>query len=183
MGLDQYMYRTKRDYNLEKDFNDDYDRCHEAFSKAIEAEGGGSIYDHWERFYDYWPDGAVRQIWYGRKENAIHRWFVVNAQGGEDDCRYGIVPIFKLKELRECLQGVLDIYNDPKLKELPFEEKLEKLQEEFSDKLPTQSGFFFGSTEYDHYYIEGVKNLHEVLTKILDDPDLEKYDYYYHSSW
>lgn len=182
MGLGQYMYRTKRDYDLEKEFSDGYDRCHKAFSKAVEAEGG-SIYDHWERFYDYWPDDAVRQIWYGRKENAIHRWFVVNTQNGEDDCRYGIVPICKLRELRECLQSVLDVYHDPKLKELPPEEKFEKLQEEFEAKLPTQSGFFFGTTEYDRYYIEGVKELHGTLTKLLDDPGLEKYDYYYHSSW
>lgn len=41
MGLDQYMYRTKRDYNIEKDFENDYERCHDSFLKAIAEEGGG----------------------------------------------------------------------------------------------------------------------------------------------
>lgn len=183
MGLDQYMYRTKRDYSIEKHFESDYERCRDSFFKAIAEEGGGSPYDHWERFYDYWPDHAVKQIWYGRKENAIHRWFVENAQDNEDDCRYGIVPIFVLKELHECLGTVLDIYNDPKLKELPPEKKLRKLQKSFEKQLPTQSGFFFGTTDYDRYYIEGIQGLYDMLTKLFEDPDFEKYDYYYHSSW
>lgn len=42
--------------------------------------------------------------------------------------------------------------------------------EETSKKLlPTQSGFFFGSTEYDQYYYEDVERVYETFKEVLDD--------------
>lgn len=33
--------------------------------------------------------------------------------------------------------------------------------------LPTQAGFFFGSTDYDDYYFETLAGMHDVLERIL----------------
>lgn len=54
---------------------------------------------------------------------------------------------------------------------------LEDKNEETSKKLlPTQGGFFFGSTEYDQWYYEDVKRVYETFKEILnnlsDDEDL-----------
>ena len=62
---------------------------------------------------------------YWRKANQIHKWFVDNVQGGNDNCGEYYVSHEKLKELREtCRQAIFA--KDPNL-------------------LPPQAGFFFGS--------------------------------------
>ena len=35
--------------------------------------------------------------------------------------------------------------------------------------LPTQSGFFFGSTEYDEYYYDDIADVYKLFTKYLED--------------
>lgn len=98
---------------------------------------------------------------YWRKANQIHKWFVDNIQKGEDDCKDYYVSREQLQELVALCQKVLD-------KELTTE-----------DNLPCQSGFFFGSTEYDEYYFEDLKNTIEQLTPLLK----EEGEFYYTSSW
>lgn len=51
------------------------------------------------------------------------------------------------------------------------------------DLLPTASGFFFGSTDYDEYYMADIKHTADRLSKILNDPAFAKSDFYYQSSW
>lgn len=105
---------------------------------------------------------------YWRKCNQIHQWFVQNCQGGTDDCNPHPVSREKLEELlllvKKVLNGKLD-----------------------ADKaLPTQSGCFFGSTEYDEYYRQDLKDTVEQLEAILngdDDSNGLFYHYEYRSSW
>jgi hypothetical protein len=48
--------------------------------------------------------------------------------------------------------------------------------------LPTQEGFFFGSTEYDEWYMESVKETHDKLSVLLDKiPD--GWSFKYQASW
>jgi len=64
-------------------------------------------------------------------------------------------------------------------------------QELCEELLPTQEGFFFGSTDYDEYYIDGIKEAHEQLTEILDEHQkliasgIDEWDinYFYVASW
>ena len=49
--------------------------------------------------------------------------------------------------------------------------------------LPTQEGFFFGGTEYDDWYFEGIEYTVEAITRILNDPGLTQMEMYYHASW
>jgi len=102
---------------------------------------------------------------YWRKSNAIHKWFVDHCQDGVDDCRDAYVSREQLIELRDLCKTVLA---DPKLAE---------------DELPPQSGFFFGSTGIDEWYLADLKRTVEELTRILDDERLKGFDFEYHSSW
>ena len=49
--------------------------------------------------------------------------------------------------------------------------------------LPTIEGFFFGSTNYDQWYIESLKETVEQVERILKDTDFDKYYITYTSSW
>lgn len=100
---------------------------------------------------------------YWRKANQIHRWFVENIQDGNEDWGMHYVP-------RECLY---------RLKQLC--EKVLKNKELASTLLPTESGFFFGSVEYDEWYFEDLRYTVEKLDELLKE---EKYiSFRYQSSW
>ena len=115
--------------------------------------------------------GEVEQIsfeaMYWRKANAIHRWFVEKIQDGVDNCAEYHVSTEDLSELRHLCNQVLV---DPS--------KADEL-------LPTQSGFFFGSTEVDEWYLEDLKYTVERLDVLLDLPEVKDYkiNFYYSSSW
>jgi hypothetical protein len=102
---------------------------------------------------------------YWRKANAIHQWFVDNVQLGTDDCdEYGVT--------REKLQELMELC-----------ERIIASPREGEELLPTQGGFFFGSTEYDTYYMEDIKHTAERIKKILSDTAFTNCDFYYQSSW
>jgi len=102
---------------------------------------------------------------YWRKANAIHKWFINNCADGIDDCRECGVEMDQLKEL-------LDICKQVKANP----EKAEEL-------LPTEEGFFFGTTEYDEFYYSDINQTIEDLTRITTDPKLEKIWFTYRASW
>jgi hypothetical protein len=103
-------------------------------------------------------------VMYWRKENAIHQWFVDNCQGGVDDCRSSYVSREQLKELLAVCVRVIE---NPALA---------------GEIMPTQGGFFFGSTDYDEWYFAGlnetVKKIADLLACVSDE-----WEFYYQSSW
>ena len=110
------------------------------------------------------------RVGYWRKANQIHVWFVKNVQKGKDDCGEYIVSLEKLKELVANCKTVL--------KEKGKADKL----------LPSQGGFFFGSTDYDKFYFEDLKYTVKMLTPIIKEMEKEYAngnfsDLYYQSSW
>ncbi len=106
---------------------------------------------------------VIEEVGYWRKANQIHQWFVENIQQGEDDCKSYWVS-------RENLIELLDICKQIK----EDNSKAESL-------LPTQSGFFFGGTEYDEWYFNDINNTVEILEDILSDESAD--DFEYQSSW
>jgi hypothetical protein len=105
-------------------------------------------------------------VGYWRKANHIHKWFVENVQDGNDDCKEYYVSLDTLKELLETCQTVLNDHS-----------KAEEL-------LPTESGFFFGSTDYDEFYYEDIQNTINIIEPLVSNPDITKdLSLYYHSSW
>lgn len=111
---------------------------------------------------NYIPREVIVEAIYWRKSNAIHAWFVENVQNGEDDCRGYWVPKSKLQELLTIIEEVLDTQDTSKLK--------------------TKSGFFFGTTDYDEYYWDDLKETRLKLEKVLRDFD-DNWDFEYRASW
>ena len=129
-----------------------------------EDELGKKIAEHFPEIGDKEVKEITVKAAYWRKANAIHKWFVDNVQNGVDDCGNYDVS-------REQLQELLN----------PVEEVLAK-RDNADKMLPTQSGFFFGNTDYDDWYFEDLTNTVEMLKGLLD-PKWEKWDFEYHSSW
>lgn len=155
MGLDMYLSAKKY---MSKYFDkDDVERI----KKVNDIFGVVGIEDE-----DYGAQEVKFRVAYWRKANAIHEWFVQNVQDGVDECQETWVSREQLQELIDICKQVLQ---DPK--------KAEEL-------LPTRSGFFFGSTEYDDWYKQDLQYTVERLEKILADPAFGKgIDFYYQSSW
>ncbi len=101
-------------------------------------------------------------IGYWRKANQIHNWFVENIQGNVDNCATYCVDENSLKELKSLCVEVL------------------RCPEKADEILPTNSGFFFGSQEYDDLYLEDIKRTIEIINYALS----RDFDYFaYNSSW
>jgi hypothetical protein len=157
MGLD--MYLTKKHYVQRWD--------HTPAEKQFEVtvKQGGEEYTHINANKVKYIE---EEAGYWRKANHIHRWFVENVQEGEDNCEEFWVSPRKIEELYMACKEVLN----------------EK--EKAKEFLPTQSGFFFGGTEYDEYYFRDIENTAEMIKPILEDMDQGgnlPYDLYYQSSW
>lgn len=137
----------------------------------------------------------IIEIGYWRKANAIHKWFVENVQDGNDDCKDAYVSEEKLQELSKTIDKVLKAsklikgkiqngttYKDGKLIPIMEDGKYIKDSTIAQKLLPTKEGFFFGSTDYNEFYINDLKK-----TKIILK-DAIKYikngaSIYYSSNW
>lgn len=90
------------------------------------------------------------ELGYFRKVN-----FLVGFFDYEDNCSYKVIDKDELQALKECCESVLHKEDDP------------------AEVLPTQEGFFFGSTDYDEYYYEDVEVVlawvENVLAQLEDD--------------
>jgi hypothetical protein len=139
------------------------------------------------------------QVGYWRKQNAVHQWFVDNVQGGEDNCAKYEVNIDQLKELRGTCEDILlncekkwnkvkaSITNDMKsYDELPVKERkiYSQISEWCDEHLPTTSGFFFGGTDYDEWYFQGLKDTITIIDRCekLSEENASWY-FEYNSSW
>ncbi len=90
----------------------------------------------------------------------------------------------KIKENCALIDGT--VKNGSTLKDGKWEPILEKGKvmqntELAEELLPTQSGFFFGGTDYDEYYMDDIDNTIEIIENLQKEEDLG--DIYYRSSW
>jgi hypothetical protein len=130
-----------------------------------------------------------------RKANQIHNWFVHNVQKDVDDCGEYHVSVEQLQELLQTCQKVImslavskvemtqvEVYS-LKEKKIVIEDWVTFLDTSIAEELlPAQSGFFFGSTDYDQGYFQDLENTIEILKTVLSE-DNEWSDFYYQSSW
>ena len=193
MGLDMYFYKK----TYVKNWDHAKDRKHEV-SVKLNGEPHPAIN----------PENVTyiqEEVGYWRKANHIHAWFVDNCQDGEDNCQESYVDLEKMKELLQICISIRD--NCPLVtgkveNGYSYGEDGEKISNmvdgelmtnpEFAeDLLPTQSGFFFGGTGYDQWYMEDILNTIKIL-----EPELKMYEeleklglafslpeYHYRSSW
>lgn len=164
MGLDMYLYLRKHESigRWDESFEQKKEGFYPEELKAFEDE----IAEH-----NFLSKTTTCQVGYWRKENAIHNWFVHNCGDDVDECQTIYVSLEKAKELLQLCKDVLADHS-----------KAEEL-------LHTQSGFFFGSTEYDDWYFEGLKYTADLLEKVINfvesqEKDFRVYwDIIYEASW
>lgn len=106
------------------------------------------------------------EVAYWRKANQIYQWFEQNVCNGDaENCAYYVVRKEHFEELRDVCQYVLDNKDEAK------------------NVLPTRSGFFFGSTEYDEWYYRDLEYTIEMCNKVLQEDDFDAYIYEYFTWW
>lgn len=150
----------------------------------------------WDTDKEYPNNSIYDEIAYWRKANQIHKWFVDNVQGGEDDCGNYEVSEEQLRDLLAACVTVkvnsrmvkAKIKNGMIMRDGKLVDSLEDgkaiVNPEIAERLlPTCSGFFFGSEEYDQYYMDDIDDTIKQLNKILDETDFEKEIVFYHASW
>lgn len=192
MGLDQYLIQEQNFYVAQWATQDDE-------PWKAEAESARRIMDAIR-----YPGEDVRNVeirttvlqW--RKANAIHNWFVREVQDGVDDCGYHYVDEEKLAELRDLCIRVIDnaelapdkiktstVYDattGPRGRAV-FEDGLVMVDTTLAEELlPTASGFFFGSTDYNEWYIEELKYTRDGIERVLENLPDRAY-LHYSSSW
>jgi hypothetical protein len=153
MGLD--MYLTRKTYVKQWSHQKPEDQFEVTITK------GGKPYDVIDISN---VTNIEEEVGYWRKQNQIHRWFVENVQNGVDNCGEYSVSKSELETLRNICKEVSNDHS-----------KADEL-------LPSASGFFFGNTDYDEWYYDGVESTIEILDKILSESDGNQ-DIYYSSSW
>ena len=152
MGLDMYLY--KKNYMRTDEF------YKPEYRNEVVVKTGGEIDTKIK------PERIkyiVEEVGYWRKANQIHRWFVDVVQEGNDNCGNYYVSRDTLEELLDICKQVRDDHS-----------KAEQL-------LPTQSGFFYGGTEYDEWYFTDIDNTIKIIEECLEDENAG--DFEYSSSW
>ena len=169
MGLDMYLEIRKDEYR----------------SKYHQDKGSDLALEYPKDITDFIPTPTdltiSRQtnykVGYWRKANHIHNWFMQNcAERNEydnpiDDCKPIRITVNNLEKLLDTCKKVLADHSLA------------------SSLLPTQSGFFFGSTEYDEYYFSEIERTIKIIEPVLKFAkhklEIEDYDWevYYQASW
>ena len=165
MGLDMYLSARKHinkiDWNkLDRDSDTKYSEATTPqWNDVVKSAGVDTLVDK-ESIYGV--DVSIN-VAYWRKANQIHKWFVDNVQGGEDNCGEYYVSREKLKELlTTCRQALFK--KDP------------------SELMPS-SGFFFGSYDIDQYYWQDIKDTIKQIAPLIENDEYKDLSYYYQSSW
>ena len=212
MGLDMYLNKYPRykdatadDFNMIENYlewKESNKNCtFEEWCGGDESKVRTDLIDFYKqkkytRHFDWDYDTIFTEIAYWRKANEIHNYFVEYVQHGVDDCgTYDVSKkqledlLYKCKEVERISvlekSKVVNGYTFENGKEIPMYEDGEVIvnAEEVAAILPTQGGFFFGSTDYDKYYMEDIKYTIDILEKIFEETDFDTEAVCYHSSW
>jgi hypothetical protein len=158
MGLDMYLRANEYVYRHNFNRQTDEDTINPIFNEIVSRLELEDVIDK-TGFAGLTIDVPMG---YWRKSNIIHHWFVNNLADGVDECQPITVRREDLEKLKEtCIEVIANpIYAE--------------------ELLPTGSGFFFGSTEYDEYYFGDLNDTIGIITRCLDS----KFDYFeYQASW
>ena len=163
VGLDCWLYAKRYIWSDDRVELDDLQRIVASFISKGQ--------DIFEEMKDFTLTELKFEVGYWRKANQIHNWFVNNVQEGQDDCKSYSVDIEKLKEFLEIIDRILN--EKDKKKQMGLAKEL----------LPSQSGFFFGRTDYDKYYFDELVKTKKIINKVLKIKNISQYDIEYGSSW
>jgi len=190
MGLDMYLYATR--------FLSGYQHTRE--SKLPERVREVTTFDAMcamlgVKASDNAPAIDVSVcVGYWQKANAIHKWFVDNAQDGKDDCDEYEVSREDLAKLRDVCALVLEKpdltdgvvmvgkeIRDGKVSPVTEMGKVLADTTVASQVLPTRGGFFFGTTAYTDEYLQDARDTIAIIGAALAMP--ECWFFKYRASW
>lgn len=158
MGLDMYLY-------LSNTFSSKYGRDEEKEAENVKAVATMMGAEDFLKEDDLQFADVKLQVAYWRKANAIHKFFVDTCANGVDECQDIYVPSEKLMELKNRCEKVLENHDLA------------------SELLPSQSGFFFGSTDYDEWYFEDLENTVKQISKVIEKATNSHLSVCYRASW
>ena len=107
-------------------------------------------------------DDVDHGVGYFRKFNAFFNWVNTHVNCVEN-CEEILLTREHLETLKTTLQNLT--------------------RENCHQLLPTQSGFFFGSLEYDDYYWQDVNELRSLLDKLLTENNFESEHIFFYAWW
>ena len=113
-----------------------------------------------------------RQVGYWHKANAIHNWFVQEIANGKDECQEIHVSWEQLDELEEIVCKILKHKNN--------QDELEAMAQEL---LPPTSGFFFGDTGINEWYIHDLEETLTIIKEAKKDRHYLLNHLVYQASW
>lgn len=159
MGLDINFYKAKRS----KD-NETKERLEE-IRKALATEYIKSIDERNSKLINELEDEKEKinpwnEVAYFRKVNFLIPFF-----GYEENCSNIEIDKYQVEDLIEACKEVLANHDKA------------------SFLLPTQTGFFFGSTDYDDWYFDDVQNVKEKFEEVLADFDMDEDILLMHCWW
>ena len=169
MGLDQYLIIRKNEFRSKYHQDEESDLALE-YPKDI------------TRFIPNLTDLSISrktdyEVGYWRKANHIHNWFIQNCAYKDecgnpiDDCRPIEITVDKLEKLLDDCKKVLADHSLAK------------------ELLPTQSGFFFGSVDYNEYYFSEIEKTIKIIEPVIEfityklEIDSYIWEVYYQASW
>lgn len=136
-------------------------------------------------------------VGYWRKANAIHAWFIEHCAEGDDNQRDCHVERDDLAELRDACNKVLEAsttvpgdldagtiyYPDGRVEKHLEPGQVIANPTVAAELLPTQSGFFFGNTDYNEWYLDDLKHTVAIIDRVLTAPALTDCEFRYRASW
>ena len=157
MGLDIFFRAKSKNEKLRKEYEEIYAEYRDAL-KRYDNEGGfedkiNVLEDKLDKCYN----ALHSDIAYFRKVNFLLPYF-----GYEENCSNIVIDRCEIEELVNVCKKVLDAKNT---------NEAESVADEL---LPTEAGFFFGSTDYDEWYFNDVREVADKFTEILDTFDFDE---------
>lgn len=119
---------------------------------------------------------------YWRKANQVHNWFVEKCQYGIDDCQKTMITVNDLVSLQNIINTFGRLPTDKQLNQNNWQPSAE-LVSTAQKLLPSQSGFFFGGTDYDSWYFSDIKETKKILKSVLKQSTINNWQISYQSSW
>ena len=137
----------------------------------------------------------IEEIGYWRKVNSVHKFFVDNCGGGDDNCSNMYVNENVLADLlarcnrivKECklIKGKIangQTHKDGKWVDNMVDGKYIENPELCKELLPNSEGFFFGSQGYDEWYYQDIKDTVKICKEAIEAIE-NGADIYYNASW
>lgn len=124
-----------------------------------------------------------QEMCYWRKANEIHRFFTEKALDcNEDNCVEIPCNLDDLEELEEYCKIILNASKNNS--EIVYEDAHWNCWQDFAmDYLPRTSGFFFGSTEYDEWYLHDLEKTLDMFNDMKNQGHWNEENDFYYYAW